>query len=785
MNAEHGGAGVMRYVLAPGVQFIPGTAMGPAMRARLQLEPGDVAVSRAESQTATRIIDHEAARLLRCFATPRRVADAVAEYCRATDADPTQTLVDACHFLATLADAGILRRLGERPPDPPLAPGEAFGPYVIVRTLQRKEDVEVCEGRDARGAPYALKIGRRGTTHASARSLLHEAAILHRLNGARVPRLIAQGLVEGRPYLVLEWIEADIISAVAEAYRFAGEGSTARLLNLCQTLAHAYADLHERGVIHGDVQPRNVLTGPDGTVTLLDFGLARTDESNVEGTRGGIDFYLEPEAARPALAGEPWPPPSRAGEQYAVAALLYVLVTGRPYLPFRLERRQAWQQIVAERPLTFAEQGQPAWPALEAVLGRALAKESGARYASMAAFARRLDAVTPPGRRAGPPATASRRMDTSTDTYLRGVLNRLRDVDAPAGLVAPTASVGFGAAGIAYVFYRAALIRDDGESLDAADRWCQVALRRLPELGAFQSAALHLGARTAPPGSLLYGEAGVHLVRMLIGRARDDAREMRSGLRDFLAVAMPPAVNRDLASGLAGTLAGCALLAETLAGSAVRVEALAATGEHLDAALRNETATDRADAGGPAYLGLLHGEAGTLYARLRWAEACGRPPDEALRARLEHLAGRAILSGAGSAWPLTRTGGGALAGICHGSAGYVLLWRLAYRLLGDHRYAVTAERAAEHTWARRMATLPHLCCGLAGQAMALLSVAALTSDRRWRQRAHVLAGRAVVYATAEQARPNSLIKGDVGVALLLLDLERPQHATAPLLERED
>ena len=65
-----------------------------------------------------------------------------------------------------------------------------------------------------------------------------------------------------------------------------------------------------------------------------------------------------------------------AGEQYSLAALLYLLITSDHYLDFRLERDEMVRQVVTEPPLPFAKRGIAPWPDVEAILGRALAERS-------------------------------------------------------------------------------------------------------------------------------------------------------------------------------------------------------------------------------------------------------------------------------------------------------------------------------------------------------------------------------------------------------------------------
>src|ERR1044071_3710982 len=284
--------------------------------------------------------------------------------------------------LAHFVEEQVLVQAGS-PEQSPLRPrfdgGERFGAWAIVRCVRLIEDTEVYQLR--RGTELAaLKIARVTTTQIKA-LLKNEATILRHLDGSGIaPRLIESGEHESRPYLIMEWIDG-VDAGVAAAQRC---NDRASLIELCASIATAYAALHARGVLHGDVNPRNVLAGD--RVTLLDFGYSRLMRRRPNPLRGGIHYFFEPEYFAALRRGRGLPP-SPAGEQYGVAALLYLLVAGRHYLEFRLERDEMERQAMHEPPLPFAERGIPPWPDVERILARALAKQPSRRFGSMAKFA--------------------------------------------------------------------------------------------------------------------------------------------------------------------------------------------------------------------------------------------------------------------------------------------------------------------------------------------------------------------------------------------------------------
>jgi len=131
-------------------------------------------------------------------------------------------------------------------------------------------------------------------------------------------------------------------------------------------------------------------------------------------------------------------------------------------------------------------------------------------------------------------------------------------------------------------------------------------------------------------------------------------------------------------------------------------------------------------------------------------------------------------------------------GWCHGTAGYVFLWRLAHKMLGDPGYLALAEGAAWNAW-ETAGPIGNLCCGMAGQAYALLNFYRHTRENVWLSRARDAARYAVVAQEESSSQPGyeqfafrteSLYKGELGIAVLAADLERPEQSCMPLFEIE-
>ena len=158
----------------------------------------------------------------------------------------------------------------------------------------------------------------------------HERDFLAGLEHPHIARLYDAGVTEaGQPYLVMEWIDGQPITAYADARRL----PIGKRIDLFRQVLQAVRYAHARLVIHRDLKPSNILVTADGDVKLLDFGIARLLGGGLEGGRPG------PESTRSAMTPETASPEQLAGEVlttssdvYSLGVLLYELLVGlRPY----------------------------------------------------------------------------------------------------------------------------------------------------------------------------------------------------------------------------------------------------------------------------------------------------------------------------------------------------------------------------------------------------------------------------------------------------------------------
>jgi len=171
--------------------------------------------------------------------------------------------------------------------------------YVVEGELGRGGAAMVWAARErATGRAVAIKELRSDDPAAFA-ALAREARIAARLDHPGIVRVLAAGTwLDGTPYLVMPHLRGRTLFAAIAAARSARarRALVPVLVAVCDAMAHA----HARGVVHRDLSPANVVVGDDGSVTVIDWGLAITaddDEPRDAGLAGTL-AYMAPEQLR-------------------------------------------------------------------------------------------------------------------------------------------------------------------------------------------------------------------------------------------------------------------------------------------------------------------------------------------------------------------------------------------------------------------------------------------------------------------------------------------------------
>jgi eukaryotic-like serine/threonine-protein kinase len=316
-------------------------------------------------------------------------------------------------WLAALADRdpGLAARvghvLGARQEAAAIEPGTHVGPYTIDKLIGSGGMGTVWLAHRSDGLlsrSIALKLPHTEAARArlSASQLLprfaREREILAKLSHPNIAHLYDAGIdPHGRPYLAMQFVVGEPFIEYCETRKL---GIQERLRLFLQVLAAVHY-AHVQNVIHRDLKPSNILVQQDGTVALLDFGVAKLlvgvdpDDSNL--TRQG-SAVLTPNYASPEQTnGEAIGP---ASDVYSLGVILYELLSGRrPYLiesPSRLRADQATLSLTICPPskvagLTDAGSGPRAIRGdLDVIVLKALRRDPRDRYPDAAALAEDL-----------------------------------------------------------------------------------------------------------------------------------------------------------------------------------------------------------------------------------------------------------------------------------------------------------------------------------------------------------------------------------------------------------
>jgi serine/threonine-protein kinase len=219
-----------------------------------------------------------------------------------------------------------------------------------------------------------------------------EARAVARVGHPNIVRVIdLDSLDDGSPFIVMELLDGETLGARLEQR---GPLPLSELIDVGGALCDALAAAHAAGVIHRDIKPDNVFLTCEGTVKVLDFGIAKLQHDpqagvplTVTGAVLGTPAYMAPEQV--AAVGV-----DARADVYAVGALLYAAATGRP--PFVADSKTAvMEQHLHAEPASPRALRPELPPALERAILRALAKRVADRPASAAELAAELRASLP------------------------------------------------------------------------------------------------------------------------------------------------------------------------------------------------------------------------------------------------------------------------------------------------------------------------------------------------------------------------------------------------------
>jgi serine/threonine protein kinase/tetratricopeptide (TPR) repeat protein len=217
----------------------------------------------------------------------------------------------------------------------------------------------------------------RGGSHALPEHLARlpiEAEAVARLRHSNILQIYEIGQVDGLPFMSLELLEGGTLAS-----RLAGTPQPGRpSAELVRVLAQAIHAAHQAGIVHRDLKPSNVLFSADGVPKITDFGLAkRLEAENVQTLTGqvmGTPSYMAPEQARGQTKAV-----GPAADIYALGAILYEMLTGRP--PFKGESpTETIRQVIDDDPVAPTRLVPRVPRDLETICLKCLSKEPAKRY---------------------------------------------------------------------------------------------------------------------------------------------------------------------------------------------------------------------------------------------------------------------------------------------------------------------------------------------------------------------------------------------------------------------
>jgi eukaryotic-like serine/threonine-protein kinase len=254
--------------------------------------------------------------------------------------------------------------------------------YEILQSLGQGGMNDAYKARDRESGrlvvlkiPFTSLIGDPATFSRYQREL----EIGKRLHHPNIQQLLDEGRLDGvSPYLVLEYVEGTLLR---EYLRQHAPLPVDEAIKITVQLADALQYCHEHGVVHRDLKPENILIEPDGTVKLVDFGIALLQGARRLTFRRltsgfGTPDYMAPEQVQ----GERG---DARTDVYALGVMLFEMLTGD--VPYHGDSPLAVmsQRVTTDAPL-LRRKGPDLPPRLEAVVWRALRRDPSERYASMA-----------------------------------------------------------------------------------------------------------------------------------------------------------------------------------------------------------------------------------------------------------------------------------------------------------------------------------------------------------------------------------------------------------------
>ncbi len=281
----------------------------------------------------------------------------------------------------------------DAPADPSLS-GRKIGAYSLRRLIGSGGMGAVYEAiQESPRRTVAVKLMRKGITSKSAlRRFEFESQILARLRHPAIAQVYEAGTHdedgEATPYFVMEYIPGALpLTTYAQRHDLSIRDRMKLFLQVCEAVQHG----HLKGIVHRDLKPGNILISSHGKPKIIDFGVARSTDSDMALTTLQTDIgqilgtlqYMSPEQC----AADPNDIDTRS-DVYALGVVLHELLTGDvPYDVRTAALHEAVRIVQEERPTRLSSIDRRLKGDLETITGKALEKERRRRYQSASALA--------------------------------------------------------------------------------------------------------------------------------------------------------------------------------------------------------------------------------------------------------------------------------------------------------------------------------------------------------------------------------------------------------------
>jgi len=258
------------------------------------------------------------------------------------------------------------------------SPGDSFGQrYRIIEEIGRGGMGRVYKAEDRElGITVALKMIR--PEYSSSRTMIElfkkETLLARSISHENVVRTHDLGEIDGIKYISMDFIKGGNLRDLIQTSGTLSLGTCHQImLQICRALEAA----HQKGIVHQDLKPQNIMIDNSGKVYVTDFGLAKSlagRENRSSKKICGTPQYFSPEQARGEEADE-------RSDIYSMGVILFEMATGKP--PFQAETTEAYiQKHTSEMPVSPSKMNPALPPLLEKIILKCLEKKKENRYQS-------------------------------------------------------------------------------------------------------------------------------------------------------------------------------------------------------------------------------------------------------------------------------------------------------------------------------------------------------------------------------------------------------------------